>query len=76
MRSNITFQGGNLRNTLVEGLKLETKIEYLFHIIDGLSEPVNSTDYLSSFQETISSSSANPISECLDCELNELDDDE
>ncbi|GBC46633.2 kinase-like domain-containing protein [Rhizophagus irregularis DAOM 181602=DAOM 197198] len=40
---------------------------------DGLSEPVNSTDYLSSFQEPISSSSANPISECLDCELNELD---
>ncbi|CAB5196237.1 unnamed protein product [Rhizophagus irregularis] len=40
---------------------------------DGLSEPVNSTDYLSSVQETISSSSANPISECLDCELNELD---
>ncbi|CAB5189238.1 unnamed protein product [Rhizophagus irregularis] len=39
----------------------------------GLSEPVNSTDYLSSYQETISSSSANPISECLDCELNELD---
>ncbi|CAB4384014.1 unnamed protein product [Rhizophagus irregularis] len=40
---------------------------------DGLSEPVNSTDYLSSFQEPISSSSTNPISECLDCELNELD---
>ncbi|CAB5392199.1 unnamed protein product [Rhizophagus irregularis] len=38
-----------------------------------ISEPVNSTDYLSSVQETISSSSANPISECLDCELNELD---
>ncbi|CAB5354326.1 unnamed protein product [Rhizophagus irregularis] len=38
-----------------------------------VKEPVNSTDYLSSFQETISSSSANPISECLDCELNELD---
>ncbi|CAB5371397.1 unnamed protein product [Rhizophagus irregularis] len=37
------------------------------------SKPVNSTDYLSSFQETISSSSANSISECLDCELNELD---
>ncbi|CAB4412560.1 unnamed protein product [Rhizophagus irregularis] len=36
-------------------------------------EPVNSTDYLSSYQETVSSSSANPISECLDCELNELD---
>ncbi|POG61164.1 kinase-like domain-containing protein [Rhizophagus irregularis DAOM 181602=DAOM 197198] len=30
-------EGGILRNTLVEGLKLETKIEYLFHIIDGLS---------------------------------------
>ncbi|CAB4403384.1 unnamed protein product [Rhizophagus irregularis] len=40
---------------------------------ENLPEPVNSTDYLSSFQETISSSSANPISECLDCELNELD---
>ncbi|CAB4404285.1 unnamed protein product [Rhizophagus irregularis] len=39
---------------------------------DGLSESVNSTD-LSSYQETVSSSSANPISECLDCELNELD---
>ncbi|POG77962.1 kinase-like domain-containing protein [Rhizophagus irregularis DAOM 181602=DAOM 197198] len=39
----------------------------------NLPEPVNSTDYLSSFQEPISSSSANPISECLDCELNELD---
>ncbi|GET66115.1 kinase-like domain-containing protein [Rhizophagus irregularis DAOM 181602=DAOM 197198] len=37
------------------------------------AKPVNSTDYLSSFQEPISSSSANPISECLDCELNELD---
>ncbi|CAB4419875.1 unnamed protein product [Rhizophagus irregularis] len=37
------------------------------------AKPVNSTDYLSSFQETISSSSANSISECLDCELNELD---
>ncbi|CAB4378827.1 unnamed protein product [Rhizophagus irregularis] len=37
------------------------------------NKPVNSTDYLSSFQETISPSSANPISECLDCELNELD---
>ncbi|CAB5185737.1 unnamed protein product [Rhizophagus irregularis] len=36
-------------------------------------EPVNSTDYLTSYQETISSSSENPISECLDCELNELD---
>ncbi|PKC62831.1 hypothetical protein RhiirA1_462501, partial [Rhizophagus irregularis] len=40
---------------------------------ENLPEPVNSTDYLSSFQETISTSSANPISECLDCELNELD---
>ncbi|RGB38409.1 kinase-like domain-containing protein, partial [Rhizophagus diaphanus] len=39
---------------------------------ENLPEPVNSTDYLSSYQETISSSSANPISECLDCELNEL----
>ncbi|GBC49716.2 kinase-like domain-containing protein [Rhizophagus irregularis DAOM 181602=DAOM 197198] len=39
---------------------------------ENLPEPVNSTDYLSSFQETISSS-ANPIFECLDCELNELD---
>ncbi|EXX64481.1 Bck1p [Rhizophagus irregularis DAOM 197198w] len=39
----------------------------------NLPEPVNSTDYLSSVQETISSSSANPISECLDCELDELD---
>ncbi|UZN98887.1 uncharacterized protein OCT59_000172 [Rhizophagus irregularis] len=38
---------------------------------ENLPEPVNSTDYLSSFQETISSS-ANPIFECLDCELNEL----
>ncbi|CAB4476800.1 unnamed protein product [Rhizophagus irregularis] len=40
---------------------------------ENLPEPVNSTDYSSSYQETISSSSANPISECLDCELNELD---
>ncbi|GBC54193.2 kinase-like domain-containing protein [Rhizophagus irregularis DAOM 181602=DAOM 197198] len=66
-------EGGNLRNTLVKGLDYKIKIRYLFQIIDGLSEPVNSTDYLSSFQETISSSSANSISECLDCELNELD---
>ncbi|CAB4483411.1 unnamed protein product [Rhizophagus irregularis] len=43
---------------------------------DGLSEPVNSTNYLSSFQEPISSSSTNLISERLDCELNELDLDE
>ncbi|CAB4477156.1 unnamed protein product [Rhizophagus irregularis] len=47
--------------------------EIKYYISDGLAEPVNSTDYLSSFQETISTSSANPISECLDCELNELD---
>ncbi|GBC40331.2 kinase-like domain-containing protein [Rhizophagus irregularis DAOM 181602=DAOM 197198] len=47
--------------------------EIKYYISDGLLEPVNSTDYSSSFQETISSSSANPISECLDCELNELD---
>ncbi|GBC54196.2 kinase-like domain-containing protein [Rhizophagus irregularis DAOM 181602=DAOM 197198] len=67
------YEGGNLRNTLVKGLDYKTKISCLFCIIDGLSEPVNSTDYLSSFQETISPSSANPISECLDCELNELD---
>ncbi|CAB5364558.1 unnamed protein product [Rhizophagus irregularis] len=40
---------------------------------ENLPEPVNSTDYLTSYQETISSSSENPISECLDCELNELD---
>ncbi|EXX54077.1 Ste20p [Rhizophagus irregularis DAOM 197198w] len=40
---------------------------------ENLPEPVNSTDYSSSYQEIISSSSANPISECLDCELNELD---
>ncbi|GES90485.1 kinase-like domain-containing protein [Rhizophagus clarus] len=37
------------------------------------NKPVNSNDYLSSFQEPISSITANPISECLDCELNELD---
>ncbi|CAB5354343.1 unnamed protein product [Rhizophagus irregularis] len=36
-------------------------------------EPVNSTDYLSSFQEPVSSTSVNPISERLDCELNDLD---
>ncbi|GBC09598.1 hypothetical protein RclHR1_00090032 [Rhizophagus clarus] len=36
-------------------------------------EELNSNDYLSSFQEPISSITANPISECLDCELNELD---
>ncbi|CAB4492863.1 unnamed protein product [Rhizophagus irregularis] len=36
--------------------------EIKYYISDGLS-----------VQETISSSSANPISECLDCELNELD---
>ncbi|CAB5314602.1 unnamed protein product [Rhizophagus irregularis] len=47
--------------------------DFLNEIKYYISEPVNSTDYLSSFQETISSSSANPISECLDCELNELD---
>ncbi|CAB4404288.1 unnamed protein product [Rhizophagus irregularis] len=40
---------------------------------ENLPEPVNSIDYSSSYQETISSSSANPISECLDYELNELD---
>ncbi|RGB40633.1 kinase-like domain-containing protein [Rhizophagus diaphanus] len=39
----------------------------------NLPEPFNSTDYLFSYQETISSSSANPISECMDCELNESD---
>ncbi|CAB4420067.1 unnamed protein product [Rhizophagus irregularis] len=33
---------------------------------DDENKPVNST-------ETISSSSSNPISECLDCELNESD---
>ncbi|EXX53147.1 uncharacterized protein OCT59_004397 [Rhizophagus irregularis] len=38
----------------------------------NLPEPVNSIDYLSSFQEPISSS-VNPISERLDCELSELD---
>ncbi|RIA84367.1 kinase-like domain-containing protein [Glomus cerebriforme] len=37
----------------------------------NLPEPVNSTD-LSLFQDSISSISA-PISECLDCELSELD---
>ncbi|CAB5358326.1 unnamed protein product [Rhizophagus irregularis] len=37
------------------------------------AKPVNSTNYLSSFQEPISSSSANPILECLDYESNELD---
>ncbi|CAB5354339.1 unnamed protein product [Rhizophagus irregularis] len=47
--------------------------DFLNEIKYYISEPVNSTDYLSSFQETISSSSANSISECLDCELNELD---
>ncbi|CAB4420300.1 unnamed protein product [Rhizophagus irregularis] len=31
------FEGESLRNNLVEGLKLETKIKYLFCIIDGLS---------------------------------------
>ncbi|PKC60347.1 hypothetical protein RhiirA1_468146, partial [Rhizophagus irregularis] len=40
---------------------------------ENLPEPVNSTNYLSSFQEPISSSSANPILECLDYESNELD---
>ncbi|GBC37976.2 kinase-like domain-containing protein [Rhizophagus irregularis DAOM 181602=DAOM 197198] len=45
--------------------------KYLVDVYDD--EPVNSTDYLSSYQENVSSSSANPISECLDCELNELD---
>ncbi|PKC60895.1 hypothetical protein RhiirA1_467378 [Rhizophagus irregularis] len=38
----------------------------------NLPEPVNSTDYLSSFQEPVSSTSENPISECLDYELNEF----
>ncbi|CAB5387811.1 unnamed protein product [Rhizophagus irregularis] len=47
--------------------------DFLNEVKYYISEPVNSTDYLSSFQEPISSSSANPISECLDCELNELD---
>ncbi|POG73848.1 kinase-like domain-containing protein [Rhizophagus irregularis DAOM 181602=DAOM 197198] len=37
---------------------------------DNLPEPVNSTDSLS---ETISSTPANPISECFDCELDESD---
>ncbi|CAB4483412.1 unnamed protein product [Rhizophagus irregularis] len=50
--------------------------EIKYYISDGLSEPVNSTNYLSSFQEPISSSSTNLISERLDCELNELDLDE
>ncbi|CAB4492862.1 unnamed protein product [Rhizophagus irregularis] len=38
----------------------------------GVCGECNEPDGLS-VQETISSSSANPISECLDCELNELD---
>ncbi|GBC54184.2 kinase-like domain-containing protein [Rhizophagus irregularis DAOM 181602=DAOM 197198] len=38
-----------------------------------LIKPVNSIDYLSSFQEPISSTSANPISERLNYELSELD---
>ncbi|CAB4404286.1 unnamed protein product [Rhizophagus irregularis] len=46
--------------------------DFLNEIKYYISESVNSTD-LSSYQETVSSSSANPISECLDCELNELD---
>ncbi|CAB4400096.1 unnamed protein product [Rhizophagus irregularis] len=48
--------------------------KYLDDVDD--EEPVNSTNYLSSFQEPISSSSTNLISERLDCELNELDLDE
>ncbi|CAB4419992.1 unnamed protein product [Rhizophagus irregularis] len=50
--------------------------DFLNEIKYYISEPVNSTNYLSSFQEPISSSSTNPISERLDCELNELDLDE
>ncbi|CAB4484504.1 unnamed protein product [Rhizophagus irregularis] len=53
--------------------KKEKDNDFLNEVKYYISEPVNSTDYLSSFQEPISSSSANPISECLDCELNELD---
>ncbi|CAB5185573.1 unnamed protein product [Rhizophagus irregularis] len=48
--------------------------KYLDDVDD--EEPVNSTNYLSSFQEPISSLSTNLISERLDCELNELDLDE
>ncbi|CAB4419870.1 unnamed protein product [Rhizophagus irregularis] len=45
--------------------------DFLNEIKYYISEPVNSIDYLSSFQEPISSS-VNPISERLDCELSEL----
>ncbi|EXX63843.1 Ste20p [Rhizophagus irregularis DAOM 197198w] len=41
---------------------------------ENLPEPVNSTDYLSSFQEPVSSTSVNPISERLDY-LNQNDDE-
>ncbi|CAB4483284.1 unnamed protein product [Rhizophagus irregularis] len=44
--------------------------DFLNEIKYYISEPVNSTDSLS---ETISSTPANPISECFDCELDESD---
>ncbi|CAB5354363.1 unnamed protein product [Rhizophagus irregularis] len=47
--------------------------DFLNEIKYYISEPVNSIDYLSSFQEPILSTSANPISERLNYELSELD---
>ncbi|GBC40279.2 kinase-like domain-containing protein [Rhizophagus irregularis DAOM 181602=DAOM 197198] len=60
----------NSSNNISNDFLNEIKYYISCHIY---AEPVNSTDYSSSYQEIISSSSANPISECLDCELNELD---
>ncbi|CAB5329210.1 unnamed protein product [Rhizophagus irregularis] len=60
----------NSSNNISNDFLNEIKYYISCHIY---AEPVNSTDYSSSFQEAIPSSSANPISECLDCELNELD---
>ncbi|CAB4378837.1 unnamed protein product [Rhizophagus irregularis] len=66
MRLNIIFQCWDAK------AENRPTAKELFQILREYVEPVNSIDYLSSFQEPISSS-VNPISERLDCELSELD---
>ncbi|GBC09596.1 hypothetical protein RclHR1_00090030 [Rhizophagus clarus] len=62
-----------------KNLQLHPQAIYTSRLLnfENLPEPVNSADYLSSFQETISTTLINPISESitegLNCELNKLD---
>ncbi|CAB5371407.1 unnamed protein product [Rhizophagus irregularis] len=73
MRLNIIFQcwDAKAENRPTAKELFQILREYVGEI-NVKDEPVNSIDYLSSFQEPISSS-VNPISERLDCELSELD---